>query len=166
MTEGRSLMVDGSEIPPEPVFSAGRSGMEKRLRGGARRRDVAGGYRLDDRTGLAGGRRLGVCGGNADRRRAVGPFGGRLPTIPPFASGQVKAAACPACAAREAMDDRGKRKAGEAGFGSESRRAGDGLTQRGGNEAFGCAAGGRTGAEYGARLGLRSGACAAAGSGR
>ena len=122
MTEGRSLMVDGSENPPEPGFPAGRSGMGKRLRGGARRRNVAG--------------------------------------------GQAKAAARPACAAREATDDRGKRKAGEAGFGSESRRAGDGLTQRGGDEAFGCVAGGRTGAEYGARLGLRSGACATAGSGR
>ena len=107
MTEGRSLMVDGSEISPEPGFPAGRSGMEKRLRGGARRRNVAG--------------------------------------------GRVNAAARPACVARDAMND---------------RRAGDGLTQRCGNEAFGCAAGGRTGAECGARFGLRNGVCAAAGSGR
>ena len=122
MTEGRCLMVDGSEISPEPGFPAGRSGMEKRLRGGARRRNVAG--------------------------------------------GRVNAAARPACAAREAMDDREKRKAGEAGFGPESRRAGGGLTQRCGNEVFGCVAGGWAGVGFGARFGLRSGACEAAGSGR
>lgn len=97
-----------------------------------------------------------------DREAEGSSLGGRVPSD----GEQVNAVVRPTCVAWEAMDDRGKRKAGKAGFGSESRRAGDGLTQRGGNEAFGCAAGGRTGAEYGARLGLRSGACAAAGSGR